>query len=86
MLKGWKTFVFFGAVSLTGILATIDAQDITNVLVPALCKIDPSNVVDNGINDCVTSVVALGGKIMLGIGIVGKALRWVTTSGIFKPE
>jgi hypothetical protein len=85
-MKGFKTFAFFGAVTLLGLITAFDATDITNILLPALCKVDPINLPAGDPNACVQSVVTLAGKIMVGVGVAGKLLRWVTTSPVFKPE
>lgn len=84
-MKGFKTFAFFFCVSLLGLTAWIDADHLTGVLLPLVCHVDPAHMPDVA-TPCVDKVVALAGKILVAVGVIGKVLRFVTTTGVFKPE
>lgn len=83
-MKGWKTFVFFGAVAVLGLVTMLESANIQGILLPALCHVDPAS--EFVPNDCTAKVVSITGALMTGIAVVGKVLRFVTTSAIFKPE
>lgn len=88
-MKGWKTFVFFGAVTLLGLVTVFDAEVVTNVILPVKCHLDPAALpteMDATAKACYEDVVKLAGAIMVGVGVVGKALRFITSTAIFKPE
>lgn len=82
-LKGYKTFLFFFAVSMLGIVTMIDADKIQSVLLPLVCQI---TTVTDATAPCVTKVVAITGAIMTALGVAGKVLRFITTSSIFSPS
>lgn len=83
-MKGWRSFIFYGALSLLGILTMIEAEDVQRILLPLVCQINPESqfVAD----ECVARVVAISGAAMTGIGVSGKILRWVTSTPIFKAD
>jgi hypothetical protein len=84
-MKGFKTFIFFGALALSGILTMLNADAIESVLQPALCQLDPAALPDVP-TECMTRVVAAAGAVMTFVGIAGKVLRAITTTTIFRPE
>lgn len=88
-MKGFKTFIFFGAVFVLGLLAVVNTDLIMDLVLPLKCHLDPNDipeVLDETAKSCYEDVVALAGKIMAVIAAVGTALRFVTNTPIFKPE
>jgi hypothetical protein len=84
-MKGFKTFLFFGALALSGVLTMFNADAIESVLLPALCHIDPSFRPEVP-TECMTKAVSAAGAVMAFVGVAGKVLRAVTTTSIFRPE
>lgn len=90
-MKGFRSFLFWGSVSALGIVTMLESANLTAILVPAVCHVDPEAVgkligSEASVPDsCVGKVVAITGAIVTALGVAGKILRFVTTSPIFKP-
>jgi hypothetical protein len=94
-LKSLRTLLFFSAVSALGVVTMLESTNIQAILLPALCHVDLETAVSLSAmtslegevpTDCVANVVRITGAIMLFLGVCGKALRFITTTPIFKPE
>jgi hypothetical protein len=83
-MKGWKTFVFFGSVSLLGIVTMLQSANIQDILMPIMCHAPENAQIVS--DECTAKVVKLAGAVITGVAVLGKVLRFITTSPVFKPE
>ncbi len=81
-MKGWKTFLSFGAIGALGLVTALQGIDVKSFLLPLVCQV-PENA-QIVADECTGKIISLVGYWTSGLSALAIFLRAVTTSPIFK--